>query len=135
MAAGPTVIGAGAFVAIKFAGYTLAGRQLNRSHGAERGSPWIFGLARTCLGVAAGVTYAIYAERIAISHSDVGFFLWLLPVRVAEWLLILFLFFERHDLHIPRLLKNTGLGTAWSYLLDAPAFLAAWFIPGGFWVC
>jgi hypothetical protein len=135
VAAGPTAIGAGAFVAIKFVGYSLAGRQLNRIYDARRGSPLIFGLARTLLGVAAGVTYSIYAERLALSHSEFGFFLWLLPVRFTEWLFILFLFFERYDPHVARLVKNAALGSAWSYCLDVPAFLTAWLIPSGFWVC
>src|SRR5262249_20288839 len=107
----------------------------NRAYAAYRGSAWVFGLARTLLGVAAGVTYAIYAERFALNHSELGFFLWLLPVRLTEWLLVLFLFFERHDFRLPRLAKFAVLGSAWSYAFDFPAFLVAWYFPGGFWVC
>jgi len=95
----------------------------------------VFGLARTFLGIAAGVTYSIYAERLALSHSELGFFVWLLPVRLAEWLLILFVFFERHEFRFSRWATFAAFGTVWSYVLDVPAFLVAWLIPGGFWVC
>ena len=59
----------------------------------------------------------------------------LLPIRVAEWLAEIWIFYDR-----PLVLRKvdakavTG-GTIWSYLLDAIGIGAAFVLPGGIWVC
>jgi hypothetical protein len=57
-----------------------------------------------------------------------------LPVRVAEWTFLIWLFFDR-SLQRSRLWKYVLLGIVWSYLLDVIGVAAAWVLPGGFWVC
>jgi len=106
-----------------------------RAYRAERVRPWVFGVARTLLGIAAGVGYIFAAERAGLVRSELGFYVGLLPVRCGEWLLVLYLFFERARQDRSRLWPRTALGIAWSYVLDLPAIAAMAWIPGGFWAC
>ncbi|MEO7678024.1 MAG: hypothetical protein ABIV39_14795, partial [Verrucomicrobiota bacterium] len=58
----------------------------------------------------------------------------LAPIRICEWVILLRLFFHR-DWNWSRSLKLAALGTAWSYVLDIPAIMAFFVIPGGAWIC
>ncbi len=97
MAAGPLPLGIAAFAAIKFAGYTLAGRTLNRANHVTRPRPLAFGAARTLLGIVAGVSYATILARFGVHRSEVWYYVNLFPVRQLEWLLMLVLFYPRSD--------------------------------------
>ncbi len=132
MAAGPLALGVAAFSTVKFFGYSLAGRTLNRANQVERPHPFAFGAARTLLGVIAGITYAMVIGRLGVHRSEVWYYVNLFPVRQAEWLLMLLLFYRRSE---RRRYIDSTLGTVWSYALDVPAVLLAWGIPGGFWIC
>lgn len=59
----------------------------------------------------------------------------LLPVRLAEWLLLLHLFFDRNLKKRAKDIKSVLAGAAWSYCLDAVGVGAALVIPGGIWFC
>ena len=138
MAAGPEIIGAAAFVAIKFAGYRYAGIVLNRHYkDLPAVSPNIFGVARTCLGFVAGVSLTFAVAQWNFSHQEPMWYLLLFPVRLAEWLLIIGLFYERRCTNIGwlRLLKASFYGSLWSYALDIPAALSVFVMPGGMWIC
>ncbi len=132
MPAGPLPLGIAAFSAVKLAGYSLAGRTLNRANHVARPHPFAFGAARTILGVIAGVSYAWTLGRLGITRSDVWYYVNLFPVRQIEWTLMLLLFYRNSD---RRRYVDSTLGTFWSYLLDVPAVALAWVIPGGFWIC
>ncbi len=132
MAAGPLPLGIAAFAVVKLAGYTLAGRTLNRANHVTRPRPLAFGAGRTLLGIIAGVSYATILARFGVHRSEVWYYVNLFPVRQLEWLLMLVLFYPRSD---RRRYIDSTLGTFWSYLLDVPAVALAWVIPGGFWIC
>src|SRR2546427_385949 len=89
MAAGPLPLGIAAFAAVKLAGYTLAGRTLNRANHVTRPRPLAFGAARTLLGIIAGVSYAMILARFGVHRSEVWYYVNLFPVRQLEWLLTL----------------------------------------------
>lgn len=135
MAGGPTPIGLAAFTAVKFAGYTAAGSWFRRRYRNERVRPWLFGLVRTLVGIAAGVGCLYLGEKVGIVRAEFLFWACLVPVRMAEWSLVLWWFFERPDVRRGRLFAYASLGTAWSYALDVPAVIFMYYIPGGFWVC
>jgi hypothetical protein len=59
----------------------------------------------------------------------------LLPVRLAEWILLIWLFLDRGLLQRGRMWKYAVFGTICSYALDAIGVGAALVLPGGFWVC
>jgi hypothetical protein len=138
MPGGPLPIGIAAFTAVKFAGYTVAAIQLKRSYKIERPSALAIGGARTAVGIGVGV---VYATAIGALLALLGFgswplfFLGLVPVRLAEWLLIIWAFFENPIKDSARAFKYSAAGTAWSFLLDVPALVALFYIPGGFWIC
>ena len=58
----------------------------------------------------------------------------LLPVRIAEWWLLIWLFYDRKLREPAKGWRMVGLGTIWSYVLDAPA-IAGFIATAGFWVC
>jgi hypothetical protein len=135
MPIGPSPIGGLAFVAIKFAGYSVAGYQLRKQYETPSVNHFAFGAARTIPGIIAGVSFASLTEDMEIARSELGFFLWLLPVRLLEWLLVIWLFFQYKQVHASRLVKHSFLGALWSYVLDAPAIGSVFVVPGGMWVC
>ena len=58
----------------------------------------------------------------------------LLPVRIAEWWLLIWIFYDRGLRQPAKGWRTVALGTVWSYVLDAPA-IAGFFATAGFWVC
>jgi hypothetical protein len=132
---GPGPIAFVAFVGVKFIGYTAAAKVLQRTYEAPQVSVMKVGSARTALGIAAGLAYGaiwMFARR---NFDDVWYFLGLVPIRMGEWSLILWLFFDRKDPDWTRLLIFAGLGSLWSYALDAIGVGSTRVIPGGMWVC
>jgi hypothetical protein len=135
MAGGPTFVGIAAFAAVKLAGYSAAGAWLRRRYTAPRPRPIVFGLARTVLGIVVGVSFALAMESLGVVRGMVSYYLLLLPVRLAEWLAILWVFYRRAQPERGRRWRHATLGSAWSYLLDLPAIFAAFAVPGGMWIC
>lgn len=135
MPAGWTEIGALAFAGVKFAGYTAAGYQLRRSFDTDSPNPFLFGAARTALGLVVGVSFATLILKVGIGSSDFPFYMALLPVRLGEWALIIWLFFRSSRESGVKLTLYSLLGSLWSYLLDVPAIVAAFVVPGGMWIC
>lgn len=134
MAFGPSIIGATAFVAVKLIGYTLVGRRLNKLYRVKSPHPFVFGIARTCLGAAVGVGLLYLLGGIA-GNGDKLFFLLLVPVRFLEWFFIIYIFYEMKKFSLARISENSALGIFYSFALDIPAILSAFVIPGGMWVC
>lgn len=135
MAFGAEAMGVVYFAAVKFAGYTAAGYFLRRKYPEAIVSPFVIGFVRTLIGLVAGAAVMLLVSRLDIAGGGFGFYLLLLPVRIAEWLLVLWLFFERGDWQWSRALGWATLGFAWSSLLDLPAVLSAFLLPGGVWIC
>lgn len=140
MPMGPGPIAFVAFVGIKFVGYTAAARVLQRSYAAPQVSILKVGSARTAVGIVAGLAYGsiwMFGPRsvFGANPSMLWYFLGLVPIRMGEWSLILRVFFDRKDPDWKRLLTFAGLGSLWSYALDAIGMGAALVIPGGMWVC
>jgi hypothetical protein len=143
MPGGPTPYGFAYFAAVKFAGYTGAAWVLNRSYQSKQNSSWKVGAARTALGLAAGTVYGglffLLVKSVGIlNNSDSAPFLYfggLIPVRLGEWSLIIWYFYQRGRPNRFLLLRNSALGILWSFALDAVGIFAAFVTPGGVWVC
>jgi len=138
MPMGPGPIAFVAFVGVKFVGYTAAAKLLQRTYEAPQVKVLKVGSARTALGIAVGLAYGSI-WTFATPHSGDSTWLWYflgwVPVRMGEWSLILWAFFEKKDPDWTRLLIFAGLGSLWSYVLDAIGVGTALVIPGGMWVC
>src|SRR6516225_8921543 len=125
--------------AIKAVGYLGAAYLLKRIyHNDAHLNIWTVTLTRLLLGLTVGLVYSglwILATR----HREVGrsltLYLWLLfPIRIVEWLLILWLFFDKS---LTRRIKSYLLATAgtfWSYALDGLAIMATALIPDRIWI-
>lgn len=135
MPMGGSALGLVYFATVKMAGYTAAGYQFRRMLRASKPNAFAFGAVRTGLGLAVGVSFASLALWLGLQKSEVIYYLALFPVRLAEWLLVLWWFFARAGLRGGRWASYALLGSAWSYLLDVPAILAMFVIPGGAWIC
>jgi hypothetical protein len=132
---GPSALGAVYFTGVKLAGYSAAGAYLNRRAATHHPTPLVFGAARTILGVAAGVTYGYILSRFSVSNTELAFYAGLVPVRIFEWLAIIWLFYRKNPQIAANRARYVAQGIGWSYVLDLPAVLAAFAIPGGFWIC
>lgn len=138
-------IGYASFCAIKFAGYTLAARFISKSYGRPDIGALRVGATRTLIGMIAGAAYFglwWVAQRYAMRPPGVSpnqsapllYMAGLLPIRVAEWWLLIWIFYDRELTQRAKGWRTVGLGTVWSYILDAPA-IAGFLVTAGFWVC
>lgn len=137
-------LGYAGFCAVKLVGYTLAARFISESYGRSDISAWWVGGTRTLIGMAAGAAYfglwmvaQSHYGRPAITAFHSFPFLYLaglMPVRIAEWWLLLWIFYDRALKQRAKGWRTVMLGTAWSYVLDAPA-IAGFFVTAGFWIC
>lgn len=142
MPGGPTPAGLLCFTAIEAPGYTAASVVLKSGYGL-RGAPkprtWAVGLTRTGIGPAAGALYGglriLALNKLSGEGSEALFYVLLLPIRLAEWIRLIWLFLDRGLHERVRMWKYAAFGTICSYALDAIGVGAAFVLPGGFWVC
>lgn len=147
MPAGPDALGFVYFAAAKFAGYSAFCRVVIQpnceeiaSDGVKTPSAWKAGGVRTGIGLVLGAIVGLGFWKIpyfALGHTlDTPlFFLVLIPVRIAEWALLLRWIYR--DFHFgPR--QNAfivAVGIVTSFALDGLGVLAAFILPGGVWIC
>ena len=135
MPMGPAPLGLVYFTAIKFAGYTAMAYWLRSQYPQGTTAPWKVGLVRTIIGLSAGICIVFVADGIGVDVPSLRFYALLLPVRIAEWMLLLKLFYERPEWRWRRAFGWSLFGYLWSTLLDLPAIATAFMLPGGVWVC
>lgn len=135
MALGPELPGLLYFAGVKFAGYTAMAYWLRSRYPRPTASPWKAGLVRTAIGLAVGVGIMALAGKLDLDAPSGAFYALLFPVRIAEWLLLLRLFYERPDWRWGRATGWAVLGYFWSCLLDVPAVASVFLLPGGAWIC
>jgi hypothetical protein len=129
------------FVGVKLAGYTGAAAVIRRWYPEFRGRTFVVGLARTAIGIAMGAAYgalwfALAEFLVHAKNPNALFYLAaLLPVRMAEWALLVYLFFDRSLMDRRKALWVCAGGTVWSYCLDVIGIAAALVVPGGAWIC
>ena len=135
MPLGPSpTIGLIAYTTIKVIGYSWVGWKLNQWYQKTNPRPYLFGIARTILGLAVGITALYLLEKIN-SNQGAIFLISLIPIRFFEWLLIIYIFYERFDFSFKRISKYSLVGIIYSFLLDIPVIASILIIPGGYWVC
>jgi len=136
-------LGYATFCAIKFAGYTAAAHFLSMSYKRADLASWKVGAVRTLIGMAAGAAYfGLWTLVQRSGHAPGGihggfpllYLAGLLPVRIAEWWLLIWLFYDRKLREPAKGWRMVWLGTIWSYVLDAPA-ITGFIATAGFWVC
>src|SRR5262249_25233650 len=96
------LLGYASFCAVKFVGYSVAAWVLSRSYKRPDRNPVLVGGVRTLIGMAAGAAYfgvaLVLGKAFPGLAQDYGGWLYmagLLPVRMAEWWLLIWLFYDR----------------------------------------
>src|ERR1043166_4612210 len=92
------VVGYATFTAIKFAGYSLAAGMMSHVYERQGRDPFRVGATRTLIGMAAGAAYfgiMLFAMPLTNVPALVLFPAGLFPVRILEWWLLVWLFFDR----------------------------------------
>ena len=140
MPMGPAPLGFAYFVGTKFAGYAVAAFAIRKLYPQFSGGIGKVGATRTAIGLGAGLIYGgIWWAGASLFHSAdpsmILYFIGLLPVRIAEWMLLVHIFFDRGLVDPQKAFKISLAGSFWSYCLDAIGVGAAFVIPGGVWVC
>jgi hypothetical protein len=145
VAGAPTATGFAYFAGVKAIGYTAAAIAFKhgyRAVAATKANVVTVGLTRTGIGIAAGLVYGglwiFAANQMRLQESGrlfVYYYLFLLPVRLVEWSLLIWIFFDRGLHDRVRMWKYVAFGTICSYVLDAIGVGAAFVLPGGLWVC
>lgn len=117
------------YVTIKVVGYAGFGHVLNGM--LDRSvRVWKFGVAKTCIGLVAGLTYVLLMMSIAGDRqlSDAQAYAGVLPFRAAAWGVALALFYGFRDRKAVVILALVA-GVLWSYLLDG-AMALFYYLPG-----
>jgi len=131
------------FAAVKAVGYTATSAYLKRRYGL-RGSPRPnilgVGLTRTGIGLRAGALYGglwllVLNKLISGDTTPILYYIFLLPIRLAEWCFLIWLFFDRALRNRTLMWESVGFGTVCSYALDIFGVGAALVLPGGMWIC
>jgi hypothetical protein len=140
------VLGYLSFVGVKFVGYSMAARAISWSYGRSDLNSFMVGGARTLIGMATGAAYfgltaaaaswglGPLARGPSTVRGELFYLAGLLPLRIAEWWLLLWIFYDRQFREVWKDWRTVGLAIAWSYVLDAPAILG-FLAVGKFWVC
>jgi hypothetical protein len=145
---GGSALGFAYFAGVKAIGYTAAAPVLKKAYGlgdSPRPRVITIGLTRTAIGVVAGLLYGgmwlFFGESLRTNHPTPAFFLpiaffgLLLPIRLAEWSLLISIFLDRKLKNRSLWWKAAFAGSGWSYCLDVIGVIAAFVIPGGVWIC
>jgi hypothetical protein len=135
MAFGSSTLGVAYFAGIKLAGYSAFAYRINRDQSLTQPRPVVIGLTRAAIGIGVGVSYAWLVSHWTVNNGRVLFYAGLIPVRIVEWLLLLWLFYRDVPGLVRRRTRYLAEGVGVSYLLDLPAAFAAFALPGGFWIC
>lgn len=147
MPMGGSALGFAYFAGVKAIGYTAAAPVLKKAYGiGDSSRPRVIslGLTRTAIGVVAGLLYGgmwLFFGEVPADQPPHAFFLplvffgLLLPIRLAEWSLLISIFLDRKLKNRSLWWKVSLVGSGWSYCLDVIGVIAAFVIPGGVWIC
>jgi len=86
------------FGGIKFAGYSLAARSISKRYQRTDRNAYAVGGTRTLIGMMAGALYIgllSFLPQKVVATGGLVFLAGLLPMRIAEWWLLLWLFYDR----------------------------------------
>jgi hypothetical protein len=131
------IAGYATFATIKVVGYCTLTFVMDRVY---KKPIWFFilsGISRTLIGLVFGGIYSfIGGLLLGISGFTLAplFLLGLLLLRLLEWWLVVWLFYDRSLTEKSKDWVWVGIGVAWSFVLDIPAFLGL-VVKSGLFIC
>ncbi|MFY9225867.1 MAG: hypothetical protein WAQ98_24525 [Blastocatellia bacterium] len=131
------VLGYATFAAIKLVGYSAMTYAMARAYKKPGNVFLLAGITRTLIGLVVGAVYGlIMIILLNISPTAVAplFVIGLFFLRLGEWGLLIWLFFDRPLTEKSKDILWIILGTVLSFFLDAPAFIGA-IVTAGVWIC
>jgi hypothetical protein len=136
----PGPLGLVAFVAVKFAGYMLAGVALKKAYPGIVASAAKIAAVRTGIGLFLGVcfwflTLKYLSSSAVFDTSPLIPYGWLVGLRIVIWALVISLFASKLEGSTSRFLSLSALGALWSCVLDVPGIALAVVSPGHIPVC
>jgi len=131
----PGPLGFSAFIAVKFAGYVLAGFVLKRIYPSISSGAAKIAAVKTGFGILLGPLFFIGVVALSAymhwtPNSNLEPYLLLLSVRVLVWALVIWIFLRRTAESRRYLWPNAGAGAIWSSVLDVPAVVLLAIAPG-----
>jgi len=125
----PSPIAALAYGTVKVVGYAYFAKGLNSATG-ESVRPYRFGVVKTAIGLAGGITYLYFVSRYSKPNtSDTAVFLGAIPVRTAAWSIALGVFYGFRN-RTRTISLAVLVGTGWSYALDGFMWVVYKLLPG-----
>ncbi len=121
------------FGAVKLTGYSLAGWFLNRRYSNPRPHFVVVGIARILIGMALGALFTLLVMPLVLAGGLGIALLGIIPVRMIEWWILIWCFYDRSLQTQRKDWRYACLGTAWSFVLDLPALIGI-VDTGGFWL-
>ena len=109
------------YLGIKFVGYTLAAYYLNRrSYAVKPVTPLKLGSGRTLIGVVVGIPTTMLLLSIYQNAGSFGvLYFWMAPVRLAEWLAVIWFFYRpTKGIWAVAPVVDSLIGVGLSYALD-----------------
>ncbi len=125
------ILGTIIYASIKVAGYSFFAKYLNALFNKQQ-NIWKVGLTRTVLGVALGLAHnALFFTffDISMGRSPIGgdgtplYFLFLVLLRIIEWGLIIYWFYDKPFKNKTKTFKAITLGILCSFILDIPMLM------------
>ena len=122
------VFGTLLYAGIKLCGYALFAKILNRLFSRSR-NIWKIGVVRTLLGVVLGLAHnAFFLNffKVSMGRAPLGgedtwlYFLFLVILRILEWGLIIYWFYDKDFQQKKPVFTGIILGILWSFVLDIP---------------
>jgi len=136
----PGPLGLVAFVAVKFAGYMLAGFALKKAYPGILAGAAKIAAVRTGIGFLLGLcfwflTLQYLGSSPVFNASPLIPYSWLMGLRIVLWAVVISLFASKLEGSTAKFLGLSALGALWSCLLDVPGIALAVVSPGHIPIC
>lgn len=140
---GPEGMGFAYFAGVKLLGYAgysglFIQRKIEPRPGV--GLAWKAGAVRTIIGLGVGTVVGLgfwSLDGHGVWPKWMGtplFYTFLAPIRIFEWMLLLYLVYRSYALTTAKWKLIAG-GIVVSFLLDLVGVVAMFVLPGGMWIC
>ncbi|WCL50645.1 hypothetical protein [Leptospira sp. GIMC2001] len=108
------------FILIKLLGYTGFSIYMTSYYDSHKDKFWIVGIVRTLIGLAIG---GFLINLTSFTSYGFSFFIAIVPIRIVEWWILIFIFFDRSLSMNGENWEIVYKGVVFSFLLDIPSII------------